>query len=317
MTTAKKVLFAQNFQAAFARARVNLIPFAFTTLRNRSSKRRPMESSMKTSVFTFAFTFCAGATILGSSMAAPLGKLPVQPSEDAKLVLAYSQLDEPPPALRIPLKTATLHKHKWKKHARRLHAHRAIKHKAPQLAGISAPVPQYPRPEIPLPRPAFDGPYAGFSVGAQNASNANAAHLFDGLPPIRQTPSATSSFGPGFWGFAGFNYPVGIVVAGLEGDAGVTSPYGGLIGASGSLRARLGVTVSDGVMIYATSGVMIANHANVIPNYGTLEAGWTGGGGVETFIAQGLSLRVEYLFGRGVDGHFDANTIRSGVAVNF
>jgi opacity protein-like surface antigen len=271
---------------------------------------------MKTSVFTFALTFCAGATLLGSSMAAPLDKSPIQPTEDTKLVLAYSQLDEPPPAPRIPLKTAMLHKHKWKKHARRLHAHRTIKHKAPQLAHVSAPIAQYPRPEIAVPRRLFDGPYAGFEAGAQNASGAFRAPV-GAFPPIQPMRDASSSFGPGFWGFAGYNVPVGNVVAGLEADAGVTSPYGGLTGASGSLRARLGVTVSDGVMIYATSGVMIANHANLIQNSGTLEAGWTSGGGIETFIAQGLSIRVEYLYARGVDGHFDTNTIRSGVAVNF
>jgi outer membrane immunogenic protein len=272
---------------------------------------------MKTSVFTFALTFCAGATLLGSSIAAPIDRSPVQPSEDAKLVLAYSQLDEPAPAASIRQKTAMLHKHKWKKHARRLHAHRAIKHKTPQLARISAPLPQYPRPEIPLPRHAFDGPYAGFAAGAQNASGADEGRLFDGFSPLRPTRSPTSSFGPGFWGFAGFNYPVGIVVAGLEGDAGVSRPYGGLVGASGSLRARLGVTISDGLMIYATSGVMIANRTGPNQNYASVEAGWTSGAGIETFIAQDLSIRLEYLYGRGVNGRLDTNTIRSGVAVNF
>ncbi|VFU17489.1 outer membrane protein [Methylocella tundrae] len=272
---------------------------------------------MKTSVFTFALTFCAGATFLGSSMAAPLETSPVQPSADAKIVLAYSQLDEPPLAPHNQLKMAQLHKHKSKKHPRRHLARRAIKHKAPRLAHASAPLAQYPRPEISVPRRVFDGPYAGFEAGAQNASGAFRAPAFGSFPPIQPMRGASSSFGPGFWGFAGYNVPVGNVVAGLEGDAGVASPYGGLTGASGSLRARLGVTVSDGVMIYATSGVMIANHANLIQNSGALEAGWTGGGGVETFIAQGLSIRVEYLYGRGVDGHFDTNTIRSGVAVNF
>ena len=139
---------------------------------------------MKTSVFTFALTFYASATLLGSSMAAPLDKSPIQPTEDTKLVLAYSQLDEPPPAPRIPLKTAMLHKHKWKKHARRLHAHRSIKHKAPQLARVSAPIAQYPRPEIAVPRRLFDGPYAGFEAGAQNASGAFRAPCFRGFQPL-------------------------------------------------------------------------------------------------------------------------------------
>ena len=62
---------------------------------------------------------------------------------------------------------------------------------------------------------------------------------------------------------------------------------------------------------------MIANRASPIQNYGTAEAGWTGGGGIETFIAPDLSIRLEYLYGRGVNGRLDTNTIRRGVAVKF
>ncbi len=272
---------------------------------------------MKTSLATVALGLCVGAALFETSAAAPL-KSPLMPlTEDMKRVLAYNELDEPAYTPRLRPKTARLHKRKLKKHVRHLHANRLIRRKAPTLARAAEPLAQFSRSDSWFPRHPFEGPYAGFAAGAQRAPGSNDTRPFGVIPPFRSIFRRATSFGPGFWGFAGFNFPVGIAVAGFEGDAGVSNPYGSLADVNGSLRARLSVATSEGLMIYATSGPMIGSFAKLNQGYHAVEPGWTTGGGLEVFVAPDLSVRFEYLHGQGLNGRFNTATIRSGVAVKF
>ncbi len=272
---------------------------------------------MKTSLATVALALCIGAALFETSAAAPLKSPPKPLTEDMKRVLAYNELDEPAYTPHPRPKKARLHKRRLKKHTRRLHVHHPMKRQAPTLIRAAEPLAQFSRSDSRFPGNPFEGPYAGFSAGAERASGSNETRPFGVIPAFRPIPSRPTSFGPGFWAFAGFNFPVDIAVAGVEGDAGAANPYGGLAGVNGSLRARLGVAVPGGLMIYATSGVMIGAFAR--PNQGpaAIEAGWATGAGVEILVAPDLSVRFEYLHGQGVNGRFDATAIRSGVAVKF
>lgn len=153
------------------------------------------------------------------------------------------------------------------------------------------PEPGMPMEEVPV--ASWAGPYAGVSLG----------YGFSG--ETRGAAGGTIDTN-GFLahGFAGYNFQSGMFVYGAEADLG----YGGFRGGNGvtssrsgidgSLRARLGVAVSDDFMIYGTAGgagqrLTVSDAAGSDTNN---MFGWTAGGGVEAKLTDNVFGRVEYRY---------------------
>jgi outer membrane immunogenic protein len=240
-----------------------------------------------------------------------------------------------PEASKLHLQApAASHKLKGKRHKRRLHKHHWTKSKASAAAKAQTPPKRntertddtafvYP----------FQGPYAGVLFGSQSIRQPNKTVIYGSLSPFPAYSRSVDNPAPGIWGFAGYNRQNKRLVIGVEGDLGyanpsahrgqIKSPYGSLVpvngGLGGSLRARLGVAVSDRVMIYSAGGLSVADLTKYAPGgyYSTLYPGWTVGGGLEGFVNSTVLIRAEYLRsdfpGKGADTH----TIRAGVGLKF
>ena len=119
-------------------------------------------------------------------------------------------------------------------------------------------------------------------------------------------PSAITVDTDGFLagGFVGYNYQVGNIVAGAEGDIGYNWADGtnaGLTsesGVEGSLRARLGYVISPQILLYATAGGA-AKDLEVSDATGSdsnTMLGWTAGAGADIMITEQVFGRVEYRY---------------------
>lgn len=136
----------------------------------------------------------------------------------------------------------------------------------------------------------------------------------------------------------GFNVQHDAVVFGVEADIQASGVSQNVAAESvtvgldylGTVRARLGVDVGNGILPYLTAGVAYGQ-ARVATPLGTehqVHGGWTVGGGVEFKLDQQVSLKGEYLYydlgertyatalggaNAGLRGH----TIRAGVNFHF
>lgn len=188
-----------------------------------------------------------------------------------------------------------------------------------------------------LAQTAFDGPYVG-AVGSLQLHNSRNAVTegttgFQGLPESIAPRSLRLDNNDGWRGgvVAGWNGSAGSLVYGVEADAmfgpnrargsfsgagipglapdGLTTSASRRIGTSGSLRARVGTTVGDGALLYATGGVALADvrsTADVVVNGAPGVAwsgsrsqtrwGWTIGAGTEFKLTDAIGLRAEYLY---------------------
>nr|WP_318655141.1 outer membrane beta-barrel protein [Methylocapsa sp. RX1] len=240
-----------------------------------------------------------------------------------------------PEASKLHLQApAASHKLKSKRHKRRLHKHHWTKSNATAAAKTLTP----PRRNTERTDDAafiypFQGPYTGILFGSQSIRQPNKTILYGSLSPFPAYSRSIDNPAPGIWGFAGFNRQIKRLVIGFESDLGYAnpssprgqakSPYGTLIpingGLGGSLRARLGVAISNRVMIYSAGGLSVAELTKYTPGgyYSTLYPGWTVGGGIEGFVNSTVLIRAEYLrshfSGKGADTH----TIRAGVGLKF
>ena len=137
-------------------------------------------------------------------------------------------------------------------------------------------------------------------------------------------------------GFLGYRIQFGSVVAGIEGDINAKHSSSSFTaydanhfraetftgtasqGGDGSIRGRLGWLVTPWTLVYGTGGVAFGNvsgsfaysaheidssdcecslaHVTGGGSWSTTRTGATGGGGVETFIAPNLTLRLEYRY---------------------
>lgn len=183
----------------------------------------------------------------------------------------------------------------------------------------------------------FDGVYAGAVAslqlhGAKQAPTEGTA-AFQALPAGTVPSSLALDDSNGFHGgvLAGWNGSSGTLVYGLEGDVlfgntrggasfsgaaipdlapnGLTTSASRRIGTTGSLRARLGTTLGEDLLFYATGGVAVADtrgNADVVVNGAPTVAwtgqrnqarwGWTIGAGAEFKLTSAISLRGEYLY---------------------
>jgi outer membrane immunogenic protein len=138
-------------------------------------------------------------------------------------------------------------------------------------------------------------------------------------------------------GTLGYNYQVGQVVLGLEGDIDWSNIRGSgtCAGLScsvrnnwlGTVRGRLGYA-ADRFMPYVTGGVAFGDIKTSVAGFGDssqTKAGWTVGGGIEAAIAGPWTAKVEYLYvdlGRGgsvlgSDAGFKTNIVRAGLNYRF
>ena len=152
------------------------------------------------------------------------------------------------------------------------------------------PAPAAPMEEPPL--NTWSGPYAGVSLG----------YGFSGTTTTPTTEIDTDGFGGGVFG--GYNFQSGMFVYGAEGDIGYSNIKGSNAltesksGFDGSLRARMGVAVTDDVLVYGTAGgagqsLKISDPAG---SDSKTMLGWTAGGGVDVKLTEQVFGRVEYRY---------------------
>jgi outer membrane immunogenic protein len=174
----------------------------------------------------------------------------------------------------------------------------------------------------------WTGPYVGLYGGGGWGSSDFSA------------PLSTGSFdlsGGVFGGTLGYNYQMGQMVLGLEGDFGWSNIRGSSACAGtscetrndwlGTARGRLGYAV-DRFMPYVTGGAAFGNIKTSVPGIGDTDAtklGWTLGGGIEAAIAGPWTAKVEYLYVDldrgdsviGSDAAFHTNIVRAGINYRF
>lgn len=150
--------------------------------------------------------------------------------------------------------------------------------------------------------------------------------------------SASEKFSGGLFGaFAGYNYQHGDWVVGVEGDVSynwndeTVTVFGSDTEAgtdvSGSVRARLGYTVNDRTLIYATGGWAVTRGFVDVagaPKEKETFNGWTIGGGVDYGFTDSVFGRAEYRYNDfgdkdvgGVNIDLDQHQFTVGVGVKF
>jgi outer membrane immunogenic protein len=143
------------------------------------------------------------------------------------------------------------------------------------------------------PLPTWSGAYAGVS----------AAYGFNGeASGVIGDDVETDGFAGS--GFVGYNMQSGSFVYGVEGDVGYSGVEGsnGInrveSGLNGSIRARMGVAVTDTVLVYGTAGGAAENVevSNAAGSDDKTMLGYTVGAGVDAKLTDQVFGRVEYRY---------------------
>lgn len=131
----------------------------------------------------------------------------------------------------------------------------------------------------------------------------------------------------------GYNWQMGALVTGIEGDmswSGLKDSSGGFRTENnwlGTVRGRLGYNAGTW-MPYITGGLAVGDidaHIGGVGSSDKTKAGWTLGGGVEARIAGPWTAKVEYLYvdlgdGGSIGGarpDFTTNIVRAGLNYHF
>jgi outer membrane immunogenic protein len=184
--------------------------------------------------------------------------------------------------------------------------------------------PQPPAAPIVQPEPVqlWTGPYAGVFLGYNWGQ-------FEAIPGDRADDVSGG-------GYAGYNWQFDNVVVGVEGDLGYSAVEGGNgvvsseTGLFGSARVRAGVAFNP-FLVYATGGVAAAEveYGDGIGSDTETQLGYTVGAGVEGFVTDNITARVEYRytdygsedFSLPTTGTFssgyDEHSVRAGVGLKF
>lgn len=159
-------------------------------------------------------------------------------------------------------------------------------------------------------RGAYVGVHGGGGWGKSAVADGDGAcDDVDGI--VCATPYSTHGYSGGAQ--IGYNFHVADgIVAGVEADA-TFSDIGGdiffngknvasTLDYSGTIRGRIGVLVTPSALLYATGGAAIGRFSHEIA-IGALTmsdsqtfTGWTAGGGIETFLTDRLTMKIEYLY---------------------
>jgi outer membrane immunogenic protein len=171
---------------------------------------------------------------------------------------------------------------------------------------IQTEEPPAPAPVADLPVASWAGPYAGL----------NAGYGFSGRV---KDDFGNSIRTDGFVGgaFAGYNWQQENFVYGVEGDIGYNGTRGSDLGVTakggleGSLRARLGYSMTPDILLYGTAGGA-AKHQKLedaTSSDSNNMLGWTAGVGTDIKVTDNVFARVEY---RYTDFGHDDFTLDSG-----
>lgn len=148
-------------------------------------------------------------------------------------------------------------------------------------------------------------------------------------------PTKPSADGWGGGAYGGYNFQSGQIVYGGEADIGYNDQKGtanGITGEqklNGSIRGRIGYDLNP-FMIYGTAGLAIADQelSNARGSDSKTALGYTVGAGVETFVTNNITARVEYRYsdyqdkdfnlgGTNVSRGFDDHSVKVGIGVKF
>jgi outer membrane immunogenic protein len=205
------------------------------------------------------------------------------------------------------------------------------------LGVASASAADIPRRQMPapvyVPPPLYN--WTGFYVGINGGGGWGRSDF--------SAPFPTGSFdvsGGLVGGTLGYNWQMGQVVFGLEGDIDWSSIRGSAVCGTapvttcqtrndwlGTARGRLGYAF-DRFLPYVTGGLAVGDIKTTITGLGSANdtrTGWTAGGGIEAAIAGPWTAKVEYLYvdlGRGSsilgsNAKFNTNIVRAGLNYRF
>ena len=159
---------------------------------------------------------------------------------------------------------------------------------------ITTEEPPAPAPIAELPVASWAGPYAGLSLGYGFSGHTKA--------PDVGTNVGTDGFVGG--AFGGYNWQSDNFVYGAEADLGYNGVKGDKNGIEtkggleGSLRARLGYSVSPDILVYGTAGGAAKSlkiDDGVSSDKQTM-LGWTAGVGTDIKLTDNIFGRVEYRY---------------------
>jgi outer membrane immunogenic protein len=166
------------------------------------------------------------------------------------------------------------------------------------LANAADVVNEVPQPAAPMevaPVASWTGAYAGITAG----------YGFAGRSEVEADGNRIDTDGFVGGAFLGYNHDMGNgIVAGVEGDVGYSGVEGDNAGTKveggvdGSLRARLGYTVTPDMLAYVTAGGaakrMSVEEGGVKDSQSQL--GWTAGAGADVNFTEKLFGRIEYRY---------------------
>ncbi|MDI7861062.1 porin family protein [Rhizobiaceae bacterium n13] len=135
--------------------------------------------------------------------------------------------------------------------------------------------------------------------------------------------------------YGGYNWQQGQIVYGGEADLGYSGADATRDGvkseqrANGSVRGRVGYDLNP-VLVYGTAGVAVAQDkaSDATSSDKKVAAGYTVGGGIETFVTDNVTARAEYRYtdmqsksydldsGR-VSRGYDEHSVKLGIGVKF
>ena len=201
-------------------------------------------------------------------------------------------------------------------------------------SATAADLPRYQQPVAPMYNPIYN--WTGFYIGI-NGGGGWGNSQWDGLNKFDVSGGLIG-------GTIGYNWQVGQIVVGAEGDidwSGVKGNTGVLCGAScetrnkwlATIRGRLGYAF-DRFLPYITAGLAAGDINATRPGFpggSSSNAGWTVGAGLEFGIASNVSIKAEYLYvdlgdfncgfncGLAANGNvsYDANVFRGGLNIRF
>jgi outer membrane immunogenic protein len=163
----------------------------------------------------------------------------------------------------------------------------------------------------PPPPPIFTwtGLYIGGQIGYEWGVSSTNIEATPGGPVVAGLPDYSSD-GVGGGAHIGYNYQVGLFVAGLEGEVNGTSysgsnningfSYSTREDVEGTVRGRVGFVLGR-ALLYATGGAAFVGLTNTYTGVGydsltKARVGWTVGDGFEYAITNNWSVRGEYRF---------------------
>ncbi|KUM27082.1 hypothetical protein AU467_17895 [Mesorhizobium loti] len=163
-------------------------------------------------------------------------------------------------------------------------------------ADVVSEEPPAPAPVAELPVASWAGPYAGISLGYGFSGHADAR---DQGVNVKTKGFIGGVFGGYQWQQENFVYgaEADLGYNGVKGDSAGIHAKGGL---EGSLRARLGYSVTPEILLYGTGGLAAKNQKITDDVLGTNESkamlGWTAGVGTDIKITDNVFGRVEYRY---------------------